>query len=461
VSEIAHSSAALSGLGSSRPTKRLFDIVFAGVGLLLLFPLGVAISLIIKLSDGGPIFYRQRRIGLFGKPFYIWKLRSMVVNADKVGVSVTRQEDPRITTIGRFIRKTKLDELPQLWNVLIGEMSFVGPRPEVPRYVELYTPEQRQILNFKPGITDVATMQFRNEEALLQGTDDVEKFYIQYCLPKKIELNLQYEERAGLLQDFWIILQTLCPYWLGVMLIYGVALTASFWLSYQLRSDFRMSRAEYREFSHCLPWMILPQLILLMWRGQVRGLMSYFSIPEMRRLVTVLAGALILQAGLCLFTQRNATPRLSIFLMDFILSYFALCALRLGLRFLRERSWKTQPKVNVKPLRVAIIGTGEIATNLVLEFARGNNAARKVIAFFDDNPRAWQRRPHDIPVFGMPECLLNPEWQKKIDEVIVALPDADPARLKEIQEMLQTARLKATIATGWLLLRPLEAETFR
>ena len=115
--------------------KRLFDIICAGLGLLILLPAGLLIALAIKLTDRGPVFYRQTRIGQFGKPFRIWKFRSMVVNADRMGGSITSEGDSRITWIGRFLRKTKLDELPQLWNVLVGEMSFVGPRPEVPRYV--------------------------------------------------------------------------------------------------------------------------------------------------------------------------------------------------------------------------------------------------------------------------------------------------------------------------------------
>ena len=261
-------------------TKRLFDIVCAFIGLLLLLPLGLLLALLVKLSDGGPVFYGQMRIGQFGKPFRIRKFRSMVRDADKMGLAVTKEEDPRITWIGRFLRKSKLDELPQLWNVLIGEMSFVGPRPEVPRYVEHYTSEQRSILNFKPGITDLATLRFRNEEALLSGAADVEGFYLRYCLPKKIDLNREYAEHAGFLQDIWIILQTLCPYWVGVLLIYAGALVGSYWLCYQLRSDFQMAPRDYDEFRRCLPWMILPQIVLLFWRGQLRGLLCYFSIPN-------------------------------------------------------------------------------------------------------------------------------------------------------------------------------------
>ncbi len=197
--------------------KRVFDLVCATIGLLALLPLGILLALFVKLADGGPIFYRQIRIGQLGRPFRIWKFRSMVINADKLGVPLTRDQDPRITRIGRFLRKTKLDELPQLWNVLVGDMSFVGPRPEVPRYVEFYTPEQREVLNCKPGITDLATMIFRDEEALLEGATDVEQFYIQHCLPKKIELNRQYAARANLVRDIGIILQTLALVALGAI----------------------------------------------------------------------------------------------------------------------------------------------------------------------------------------------------------------------------------------------------
>lgn len=189
--------------------KRLFDLCFAALGLILLAPLALALAVLVKASDGGPVFYGQTRVGRFGRPFRIWKFRSMIVNAEKLGLSVTKDGDPRITRIGRFLRKTKLDELPQLWNVLRGDMSFVGPRPEVQRYVDLYTPEQRRVLQLKPGITDLATLEFRNEEDLLRQAEDTETFYIQQCVPQKIALNLAYAQGANLWEDLKIILRTL------------------------------------------------------------------------------------------------------------------------------------------------------------------------------------------------------------------------------------------------------------
>jgi lipopolysaccharide/colanic/teichoic acid biosynthesis glycosyltransferase len=432
--------------------KRAFDITCSGLGLLALWPVGALIGLLIKLTDRGPVFYGQTRIGRFGKPFRIWKFRSMIVNADKLGVPLTKEEDPRITWIGRFLRKSKLDELPQLWNVLVGDMSFVGPRPEMAKYVDCYTLEQREILKFKPGITDMATMLFRNEEALLRGAGDVEAFYLRYCLPRKIELNLQYAQRASVLQDIWIIIQTLCPYWLGVLIIYITTLAASFWLAYELRSDFVTTRQDFEEFRHYLPWIVFPQLILLFWNGQLRGMISYFSVPEMRGTTTALGLAVLLQFGLSKFSQGRLEPAVSLLLIDALLSLCMLCGVRLTCRLLREQSINSKIANPDTVRRVAIIGTGKQATNLALDFTSSKSAPRHVVAFFDDNPHTWHQRPYDIPVMGMPECLLNAEWRSKIDEVIVALPEAAPARLQEIREMLKKVPVKVTFASAWPLL---------
>ena len=437
--------------------KRIFDLGAAGFGLLLLAPLGLLLALLVKLSDGGPVLYGQIRIGQFGRPFRIWKFRSMVVNADKIGMAITKDRDPRITRIGRLLRKSKLDELPQLWNVLTGQMSFVGPRPEVARYVELYTPEQREILHYKPGITDLATLLFRNEEALLSGAKDVEEFYLKYCLPRKIELNRHYAERAGLIQDLWIILQTLCPYWMGVLVIYTLALTASFWLSYQLRSDFHMTPGDYGQFWRRWPLIVLPPLILLFWRGQMRGLLSYFSIPEIRQTATALVAALFVQVGLCYLILGEMAPTKSLFLINVILSFFTLCVVRMAFRLFRERSTTSAPRLVNSICRVAIIGTGDLATNLALDFARRPHPVRRVVAFFDDNPHTWQKRPHDIPVFGMPECLLNPEWLNKIDEVIVALPAGNSSRQSQIVDMVKGLPLKVTMVSDWPTHQTVEA----
>jgi lipopolysaccharide/colanic/teichoic acid biosynthesis glycosyltransferase len=189
--------------------KRLFDVTASLFGLLLLGPVLMTVACLIRKEDGGPIFYRGIRVGRNGRIFRIFKFRTMVVNAEKIGGSSTADDDPRLTRIGRRIRKRKLDELPQLINVLKGEMSFVGPRPEVKHYVDLFTPEERAILTVRPGITDWASLWNPDEGALLAGSADPEKDYLEKIRPEKIRLQLEYVRERSFLTDLKIILLTL------------------------------------------------------------------------------------------------------------------------------------------------------------------------------------------------------------------------------------------------------------
>lgn len=189
--------------------KRLMDIVVSGCALAVLWPVLLAIALVIKIDDPGPVFYRQVRVGRNGRTFRIYKFRTMVVDADKKGLAITVGRDNRITRMGAFLRKTKLDELAQLINVFIGDMSFVGPRPEVPKYVDMYTPYQRQVLLVRPGITDYASIAYRNENDLLASSSDPEKMYIEQIMPDKIELNMKYLREISPIADIRLILSTI------------------------------------------------------------------------------------------------------------------------------------------------------------------------------------------------------------------------------------------------------------
>ena len=189
--------------------KRLFDLVASLLGLILLSPSFLAIGLIIR-SDGGPVFFRQVRVGKAGRLFRIFKFRTMVVDADKMGAQVTSEHDPRITRIGRILRKTKLDELPQLFNVFAGDMSLVGPRPEVPYYVARWPEEDRKvILSVKPGITDYATLFYNDEQAVLAETDDPKEAYMEVVMPHKLEMYKRYVEDQNFWLDLRLILATL------------------------------------------------------------------------------------------------------------------------------------------------------------------------------------------------------------------------------------------------------------
>jgi len=187
---------------------RIFDILASFIGLLLLSPLFALVALALKLDSAGPVFYRAQRVGRNGVPFRLYKFRSMVVDADKRGPGITATGDARITRVGRFLRRTKIDELPQLINVLKGEMSLVGPRPEDPRYVALYTPEQRRVLAVRPGITSAASLAYRHEEQLLAG-EDWETVYRTRVLPDKLAIDLAYLERRTFASDLKLILQTI------------------------------------------------------------------------------------------------------------------------------------------------------------------------------------------------------------------------------------------------------------
>ena len=187
---------------------RFFDIIFSALGLVILAPVFLAICLKIRLGSKGGSFYIQERIGKDGKPFGLYKFRTMRIGADSEGLLTVGEHDQRITRIGYFLRKTKIDELPQLLNVLKGEMSLVGPRPEVRKYVELYTEEQRKVLSVRPGITDYASIEYVNENELLSQAEDPERTYIEKVMPDKIKLNMKYLEHYTLTEYFKIIFLT-------------------------------------------------------------------------------------------------------------------------------------------------------------------------------------------------------------------------------------------------------------
>jgi len=189
--------------------KRLFDIVFSTIGLLFLLPFFIIISLLIVIDSKGGVLYKQIRVGKNNEDFLLYKFRSMYSEADKKGLLTVGGKDPRITKIGYFIRKYKVDELLQLVNVLKGDMSLVGPRPEVRKYVNLYSSEQNRVLEVKPGITDVASLEFFNENDILAKAKDPEKTYINEIMPKKLKLNLVYIKEHNLLYDFKLILKTI------------------------------------------------------------------------------------------------------------------------------------------------------------------------------------------------------------------------------------------------------------
>mgnify|MGYP000980423298 CR=1 FL=1 len=190
--------------------KRFIDILVALLALIVLSPILIPVIIILKLTGEHEVFYLQKRIGYRNQPFYIWKFATMLKNSPNLGAGIiTLRNDPRVTPVGRFLRKTKINELPQLINVLKGDMSIVGPRPEVKKYVDLYTAEQQKVLSVKPGITDPVSIRFFNENEIIARYPDPEEGYIREVMPEKLRLNLEYIDHQSFSKDFAIVIKTI------------------------------------------------------------------------------------------------------------------------------------------------------------------------------------------------------------------------------------------------------------
>ncbi len=188
--------------------KRTFDVIMSGLGLLCLSPLFLVLAVWIKCDSPGPVFYRQTRVGRGNRDFRLFKFRSMRPDSDRLGLITIGGHDPRVTRSGYYIRKYKLDEFPQLINVFLGDMSLVGPRPEVRKYVDLYTPEQMRVLDVRPGITSLASIRYRNENDILAAADDPDRAYIEQVMPDKLAIDLEYVGKANLRSDIALIFST-------------------------------------------------------------------------------------------------------------------------------------------------------------------------------------------------------------------------------------------------------------
>ncbi|MDI9216982.1 MULTISPECIES: sugar transferase [Clostridium] len=189
--------------------KRIFDFLASLLGIIILSPILLIVAIAIKIDSKGNILFMQKRIGKNGVPFYIYKFRTMVSDAEKLGKQITVGKDNRITKVGAFLRKYKIDELPQLFNVLKGDMSLVGPRPEVPKYVDLYTESEKRVLEVRPGITDLASLRYKDENDILGNVDNPEEYYINVIMKDKLKLNLEYIEKSNLIFDISLIFKTI------------------------------------------------------------------------------------------------------------------------------------------------------------------------------------------------------------------------------------------------------------
>lgn len=430
--------------------KRLFDIFFSSFGLLVLLPLFAVVAILLKLSSPGPILCVQKRIGRWLKPFALYKFRSQVDSATKKGALITAGDDQRVTKIGRFLRKTKIDELPQLINVLKGEMSLVGPRPEVRRYVSKYRKDYKEILKIRPGITDIASLTYKNEEALLKDKKDPEKYYIHVILPEKIKLSKEYVRKASLIYDLKLILLTifklvypqttvlkivniLTPYRRPLVIgIQIVIFIISNYLAFFIRFDGNVSIPYFYLFLKYLPLLLLFRAIFLFAFSLDKGLWRYASVTDLLNIITATSlGSLLFFFSVRYLFVDTSYPR-SIYVIDWLLNIFILGGIRLFRRFHERADGKRE---DIK--RIIVIGAGDAADMFLRDMEHSPFYTYEVIGLIDDDPRKKGLKIRNIPILGTRKDLLTIIERENPDEFLVAIPSASPLKREKIVKDLR------------------------
>jgi FlaA1/EpsC-like NDP-sugar epimerase/lipopolysaccharide/colanic/teichoic acid biosynthesis glycosyltransferase len=430
------------------PLIRSFDVVIAAMGLLLLSPVFLVIGLVIKATSPGPILYKAKRVGKDGQLFKLYKFRSMYLDADQIGPGITTRNDARITPVGRFLRRTKLDELPQLLNILRGEMSLVGPRPEDPRYVALYTPEQRQVLSVQPGLTSPASVYYRQEESLLDG-DNWEQVYKEQILPRKLAAELSYLQKRTLWSDLFLILQTITSLitddkrtdltlairnrhlfvldFLALLIIPAAALTL------------RLEKTDWSsDVIHSLIFFTSVALLVkfpIFYRMQFYN--RYWRYATISDLVKLLIGigisTLILTIIFISFHGLLAQYKLAMYrtvpLIDGLLTGFIISGYRVAVRGIYH--WR-QYHGTIGGRRVLVVGAGEAGTMVVREMRANPQLDMEPVAFVDDDFIKIGSEIQGLPVLGKSKDISKLVKQYHIQRIIVAIPSAPLGRQQEI-----------------------------
>ena len=425
--------------------KRAFDILASLTGLVLLSPVLAVAAILIKLTGRGPAIFRQERVGRHFRPFRIYKFRTMVVGAHEMGPGITAAGDPRVTAIGRILRKTKIDELPQLYNVLRGEMSLVGPRPELPKYVNLFRAEYEEVLAVRPGITDPASIAYRDESPLLAKTRDPEDQYLHVILPEKLRLAKEYVHRSSFLYDLRLILTTLAsiaypgksldrlfnsmsPHRYPIAAVAQSALlVAAHYLAFLIRFDGQIPDREFHLFLQTAPALLALQLLLFHPFRLYRGLWRYVSIQDLKSIaasLTLSSAAWWLLSGLV--RPFAGYPR-SVMILDWVLSLALLGGVRLLRRINRELGPPTPHTRSV-----LVISSGDAAERVLRGLLAGGQGKYRVVGLIDKEAKHTGDRIHNVPVLGGQENIEAIIGREDPDEILVTISTTPVADRKDI-----------------------------
>lgn len=432
--------------------KRTFDLIITGLGGIIALPLFLLIAAGIKLSSRGPVLFKQTRIGRNGRPFVLYKFRSMHVRADQDGACISVRNDPRETRIGHYLRATKVDELPQLWNVIIGDMSIVGPRPEVPQMVEHYTPEQRQVLRVRPGIVGPAQIIGRNEADMFpKDVEDPELYYIKHILPDKLKIDLEYAQEGRLMADIKLLLKGISAtlsgsinlkemksksVWPVLFYVDLFLMVLSYFLAYALRFEWLIPASEFHTFFITLPLVIVLRVVSFSYFQLYKTYFKYLSIRDLLRMVQAvsLSSTAIVIAVFFIGSRMHSR---SIFVIDWLLLTSTMAGARVLLRLILEKP----ERKSYKPLKnVLIIGAGDLGETLAREFPK-NGAHYRVVGFVDDNPAKTHTMIHGVRVFGNRHDIPEIVTRLRVDEILIAITNASSTDMQEIIEKCNEAKV--------------------
>jgi FlaA1/EpsC-like NDP-sugar epimerase/lipopolysaccharide/colanic/teichoic acid biosynthesis glycosyltransferase len=430
--------------------KRLFDIIFSVIGLFLLLPLFIVIMILIKLDSHGPVFFAQKRIGKKFKPFNLYKFRATVHNGAKEGLSITADDDPQVTSVGRFLQKTKMENLPQLWNVLKGDMSLIGPKPEVRRYISKYRSDYREILKIRPGLKDVASSTYKNGEAVLKDQKDTEEYYAHMLLPEKIKLSKEYVRKTSLIYDLKLmlfsilnllfprniplkIIDVMMPYRRPIVI--GIQLSffiLSNYLAFFIRFDGNIPSFGYELFLSYLPMIVFLRIIFLFSFSLDRGLWRYASIRDLLNITAAVSiASLLFFLSVRYIFGETPYPK-SIYGLDWLLNIFLLGGIRLFRRLHEEIDVKQNDKK-----RVIVIGAGDAAEMLIRDVEHKNLYPYRIIGLVDDDPKKKGLKIRNIPVLGTRRDLKKIVEREEPEEFLISIPSASRVQLQSIVKELR------------------------
>jgi FlaA1/EpsC-like NDP-sugar epimerase/lipopolysaccharide/colanic/teichoic acid biosynthesis glycosyltransferase len=425
--------------------KRVVDFLLSAVGLIVLAPLFAVVAIAVRVTSPGPVFFKQRRMGLHMKPFYILKFRTMVENAAELGPGITVGQDQRITKMGHLLRKTKIDELPQLWNVLCGDMALVGSRPELEQYVLMYAQDYRTILKARPGITDVASIVYRDESELLAQSKDPEETYVHVVLPDKIRMARHYTKEASLLHDFKLLAATLVYLTYPdkafdrvlaalsrrrvviTAVVQAVLFAASNVLAFTLRFDGAIPPHEGRLLLQTIGIVVLVRMLWAHAFGLFRGVWRFTGVRDLENIMatTTLSSLSIL---LAVWTIPAFFPySRAVIVLDWVLCNCLLGGIRIARRF--HENLKNAALLRKK---VLVVGCGDSTEPVLRDIANNRFKDYRVVGVVNGDRSLTGMRIHNVPVLGTRENLETILQEQDPDEVIIACSSGPGDKREEI-----------------------------